>query len=99
GERTRSLQPTSRRFNAQLVAEPEAIALALQKFGWEAEPSSDWRWIIQALNPEPNPSTLPLLGRAYLGRNESLLLRKQMPDGGPVLSLRLWDSGVRLLPA
>ncbi len=98
-ERTRSLQTTSRRFNVQLAAEPEAIAQALQKFGWEVEPPSDWRWIIQALNPDPDQSTLPLLGRAYQGRTESLLLRKQMPDGGPLLTLRLWDSGVRLLPA
>jgi membrane protein DedA with SNARE-associated domain len=98
GERTPSLQTQSRRFNAQLVAQPQAIAEALRPLGWETEPASDWRWVIQALNPEPDQTTLPLLGRAYLGVSEALLLRKQMPGDGPLLSLRLWDSGVRLQP-
>ncbi len=97
-ERTRSLQTQSRRFNAQLAVEPDVIARALQEYGWEPEPPSGWRWIIQALNPEPNQATLPLLGRAYQGRTESLLLRKLIPNGGPLLTLRLWDSGVRLQP-
>lgn len=97
-ERTRSLQALSRRFNMQLVAEPEVIAQTLQKSGWEPESPSDWLWVIQALNPDPDQATLPLLGRAYQGRTESLLLRKQMPHGGPLLTLRLWDSGVLLQP-
>ncbi len=97
-ERTSSLSAQSRRFNAQLVVDPELIAEVLQRAGWEREPPSDWRWIIQALNPEPDTANLPLLGRAYEGRSESLLLRRQMAKGGPLVTLRLWDSGVRLQP-
>ena len=45
-------------------------------------PETDWRWIIQALNPEPDQASLPLLGRAFQGRSEALLLRKNLePDG------------------
>ncbi len=97
-ERTGSLSTQSRRFNLQLVADPDAIAEALQKTGWERESPSDWLWIIQALNPEPDQASLPFLGRAYEGRSEALLLYRQMPDGGPLVTLRLWDSGVRLQP-
>lgn len=97
-ERTGSLSTLSRRFNLQLAVEPEAIAAALQKTGWEREPPSEWLWLIQALNPEPDEASLPFLGRAYEGRSEALLLYRQLPDEGPLVTLRLWDSGVRLQP-
>lgn len=97
-ERTGSLSMQSRRFNAQVAGDPEVIAEALLKTGWEREPPSDWLWIIQALNPEPNEASLPFLGRAYEGRSEALLLYRRLPEGGPLVTLRLWDSGVRLQP-
>jgi len=96
--RTGSMSTPSRRFNAQLALDPERLAQALQEIGWEREPPSDWRWIIQALNPDPDQASLPLLGRAYEGRSEVLLLRRQEFAGGPLVTLRLWDSGVRLMP-
>ena len=61
-------------------------------------PESDWRWVLQALNPEPDEASLPLLGRAYMGRSEELLLRKNIEPEGRLLTIRLWDSGVRLMP-
>ena len=61
-------------------------------------PEADWRWVIQALNPEPDEASLPLLGRAFEGRSEALLLRKKMPVSGRILTVRLWDSGLRLSP-
>jgi len=97
-ERTGSLSMQSRRFNAQMVVDPEAVARTLQETGWEREPPSNWLWIIQALNPEPDQASLPFLGRAYEGRSEALLLFRQLPDGGPLVTVRLWDSGVRLQP-
>ncbi|HKX56309.1 MAG TPA: hypothetical protein VJN01_09410, partial [Xanthomonadales bacterium] len=96
-ERTPSLEPRSRRFNVQMAIPPATFEQAMQQAGWEREPPSDWRWVIQALNPEPDQGNLSLLGRAYLGRSEALLLRKQLPDGR-LLTFRLWDSGVRLRP-
>ncbi len=58
----------------------------------------DWRWILQALNPDPDQASIPLLGRAYKGRSEKLLLRRDREHKGSILTVRIWDSGVRLLP-
>ena len=97
-ERTRLAQVASRRFNAQLAVEPSKISTLLEKAGWETVPETDWRWIIQALNPEPDEANLPLLGRAYQGRSEELLLRKKVAPDHRLLTIRMWDSGVRLMP-
>ena len=61
-------------------------------------PETDWRWVLQALNPEPDEASLPLLGRAYMGRSEELLLRRDIRPDGRLLTIRLWDSGIRLMP-
>jgi membrane-associated phospholipid phosphatase len=97
-DRTRLLSVASRRFNAQVAADPLEISRVLAKTGWEKVPDTDWRWIIQALNPDPNQATLPLLGRAYQGRSEELLLRKNIEPEGRLLTIRMWDSGIRLAP-
>jgi len=97
-ERTSVSSLASRRFNAQVAADPAQIAALLSSDGWEQVPESDWRWILQALNPQPNEASLPLLGRAFQGRSEALLLRKSEADTGRLFTLRLWDSGVRLVP-
>jgi len=97
-ERTRLASVASRSFNAQISVEPEEIASLLEQDGWETVPDTDWRWIIQALNPEPDQASLPLLGRAYQGRSEELLMRKNILPEGRLLTIRLWDSGVRLVP-
>jgi hypothetical protein len=97
-ERSRLASVASRRFNAQVAADPEVIAARLADSGWEAVPDTDWRWIVQALNPEPDEASLPLLGRAYMGRSEELLLRRNIRPEGRLLTIRLWDSGYRLNP-
>jgi len=97
-DRTLLSSVASRRFNAQLAADPQVIATLLEKTGWEKVPDTDWKWILQALNPEPNQATLPLLGRAYQGRSEELLMRKNIEPDGRLLTIRMWDSGIRLVP-
>jgi len=97
-DRTRLTAVAARRFNAQVAVDPTVISARLAGAGWEPVPDSDWRWILQALNPEPDEATLPLLGRAYMGRSEQLLLRKSVAPEGRLLTIRLWDSGIRLLP-
>jgi hypothetical protein len=97
-DRTRLASVSARRFNAQVAVDPGVIADLVGVAGWETVPESDWRWILQALNPEPDQASLPLLGRAYLGRSETLLLRKNIEPDGRVLTIRLWDSGIRLMP-
>ncbi len=97
-ERTSLASVASRQFNAQIAVDPDVIARLLKQAGWERVPESDWRWILQALNPDPDQASLPLLGRAYQGRSEELLMRKRLQAKGGLLTVRLWDSGVRLLP-
>jgi membrane protein DedA with SNARE-associated domain len=97
-ERTRLSPVASRRFNFQAAVTPATLARLLSADGWEPVPEADWRWILQALNPDPDQASLPLLGRAYLGWSEELLLRRNVPPEGRLLTIRLWDSGVRLMP-
>ena len=85
-------------FQCPDCGDPEQISALLEHDGWESVPETDWRWIIQALNPEPDQASLPLLGRAYQGRSEVLLLRKNLEPDGRLLTIRLWDSGIRLVP-
>jgi hypothetical protein len=85
------------RFNLQVAAEPGELAALLSKSGWQQVPDTDWRWVLQALNPEASSLTLPLLGRAYQGAPEDLLLKKVIGKQ-ELITLRLWDSGVRLTP-
>jgi membrane protein DedA with SNARE-associated domain len=97
-ERTSLASVASRRFNAQIAVNPDKIAELLEQAGWERVPESDWRWILQALNPKPDQASIPLLGRAYQGRSEALLMRRNLEAKGRMLTVRMWDSGVRLLP-
>ena len=97
-ERTSVSSVASRRFNAQVAVGPDRIAQILSRSGWERVPESDWRWVLKALNPEPNEASLPLLGRAFRGRPESLLMRRNDPQSGRLLTIRMWDSGVQLEP-
>jgi membrane-associated phospholipid phosphatase len=97
-ERTSVSSVASRRFNAQVAVGQDRVEQILSRSGWERVPESDWRWVLQALNPQPNEASLPLLGRAFRGRPESLLLRRSHPQTGELLTIRLWDSGVRLEP-
>lgn len=97
-DRTGGSSPDTRHFNAQLVGDPGRLVQALSRNGWEPVQESDWLWVLQALNPEPDTASLPLLGRAFKGRSEALILRRMLPESGALITLRLWDSGVRLQP-
>ena len=97
-DRTRLISVSSRRFNAQVAVDIDRISNLLVGAGWERVPATDWRWVLQALNPEPNQASLPLLGRSYQGRSEELLLRRRQAGQGRILTVRMWDSGLRLQP-
>jgi len=97
-ERTSVSSVASRRFNAQVAVDPDQMIGLLSGSGWQQVPAGNWQWILQALNPQPNEASLPLLGRAFRGRSEALLLRKSDPGPGRLFTLRMWDSGVRLAP-
>lgn len=96
--RTGVFTVSSRRFNLQVAADPDRIAALLAADGWERAADTDWRWMVQALNPEPDAASLPLLGRAFEGRLEVLLMRRLDVATGGWVTFRLWDSGLRLQP-
>jgi membrane protein DedA with SNARE-associated domain len=98
-ERTRLGSMAASRFDAQIAANPEEIKDLLEAAGWQSVSEADWRWVIQALNPEPDQASLPLLGRAFEGHSEALLMRRNVEPEGRLLTVRLWDSGVRLMPS
>lgn len=97
-ERTRLARGGARRFDAQLDVDLDRLAGALEQVGWQRSDGGDWRWLIQSLNPEPDESSLPLLARAYQGQREARLLSLSLPAENRQLTIRLWDSGVRLKP-
>jgi membrane protein DedA with SNARE-associated domain len=97
-ERTRLSSVEVRAFDAQFAVPPDRLAGLLQAEGWSRVPESDWRWFLQALNPEPTELSVPLIGRAYEGRPEVLLLQKDIAPEGHLMTFRLWDSGMRLAP-
>ena len=97
-DRTQLFSVASRRFNAQVAVDTNRISDLLEQAGWERVPETDWRWVLQALNPEPDQASLPLLGRAYQGRSEELLMRRDQDKTDRMWTIRLWDSGVRLQP-
>ena len=95
-QRTTARTVAATEFTAQVAASPERVATLLTAAGWEQVPETGWLWMVQALNPDPDQATLPLLGRAFQGRSEALLLRRTRPSDGRLLTARLWDSGLRL---
>jgi membrane protein DedA with SNARE-associated domain/membrane-associated phospholipid phosphatase len=88
----------ARQFNFQVAADPGDFAAALASAGWYPDSPADWTWLIQALNPNPDPAALSLLGKDHLGRPEVLRLRRFDGVSGSHQTLRLWDSGARLEP-
>ena len=88
----------ARRFNFQVAASLESLEEMLVDQGWQTVESADWRWLIKALNPDPDESTLPLVPRSFEGRSEDLLLRQDLSADGRLRAIRFWDSGIRLVP-
>jgi membrane protein DedA with SNARE-associated domain len=97
-ELSRFSSVAARDFNLQVALEPEEIAGVLARDGWYPDTAADWTWVIRALNPDPDPASLPLLAKDHLGRTEVLRLRRIDPDGGHQ-TLRFWDSGFRQAPS
>jgi membrane protein DedA with SNARE-associated domain len=94
--RTRVVSGSSSRFNAQVAVDAESFTAALAAAGWAAVEETDWRWLVQSLNPDPDETNLPLISRLFEGREEVVLMRRS--DASGLLTIRLWDSGLRLEP-
>jgi len=97
-ERTRFKSVAARNFNVQLAIPLADIERTMQAAGWEAVPGANWKWLMQALNPQPDVDSLPLLNKDYLGHPEVLMLRKKLRQSQTQLTFRVWNSGTRLSP-
>ncbi|NOR18969.1 MAG: hypothetical protein GQ538_02630 [Xanthomonadales bacterium] len=98
-ERTPLQTVAAREFNFQFAGNPEELAKMLASQGWQEAQPANWRWTILSMNPEPSEQTLPPLKKDYLGRADSLLLHRLGGDPLAQETIRLWDSGVRLIPS
>ena len=86
------------KFNIQFAGDPKDLADVLTAQGWQEAESATWRWALLSINPEPSESTLPPLKRDYLGHADILLLHRLGGDPYVQETIRLWDSGFRLMP-
>lgn len=96
--RTELKTVVARDFNFQFAGEPAELFQSLSASGWQLAEPANWRWIIMSMNPEPTELTLPPLKRDYLGHADTLLLRRPGGDLTIQDTVRIWDSGVKLLP-
>ena len=83
--------------NVQWAGSLEALTDILERAGWRSPPRLSPAGALQWLNPAPRIDAMPVLPHVHAGRHETLL--RILPlAAGRALALRLWDSGVRLLP-
>lgn len=97
-ERTKFQAVAARDFNAQLTVDVDRVQTELMDKGWEMPPEANWQWMMRTLNPSPDINSLPLIGKDYLGHAEVLKLRWTDERPGWQLTVRIWDSGSRVLP-
>jgi len=97
-ERTVLGSAAAGRFNFQVASSLGSLEAALTQQGWESVEPADWRWLIRALNPDADESSLPLIPRSFQGLSEELLLRQNLGEPGRLRAIRFWDSGIRLMP-
>ena len=96
-ERTDLKNVVARAFNFQFAGEPDRFKQMLAKHGWQESDAANWRWVILSMNPEANEITLPPLKRDYLGHADILLLHRTGGDPLQKETIRIWDSGVRMI--
>jgi hypothetical protein len=97
-DRTELKSVVAREFNFQFSGNPEELLQSLSDHGWQEAEPANWRWTILSMNPEATELTLPPLKRDYLGHADTLLLHRLGGDPASQETVRIWDSGVRLLP-
>lgn len=89
----------ARQFNFQFAGDPWHLAALLEEHGWLVAEPANWRWIILSMNPKSTEQTLPPLKKDYLGHADTLLLHHLGGDPLQQETIRVWDSGVRLMPS
>ena len=81
-----------RRLNFQYAGDLENLSQLLQDAGWKVPPASSWATLIEMLQPDPTPDSLPILPAAYHGRSEALLLHRLGVDPQQQMVLHIWPA-------
>jgi membrane protein DedA with SNARE-associated domain/membrane-associated phospholipid phosphatase len=81
-----------RKLNFQYAGELKQLEKLMLENGWKAPPASGWATLLEMLQPEPTPDTLPILPAGYLGRSEALLLHRPGTNPQQQIALHLWSA-------
>ncbi|MES9898245.1 MAG: VTT domain-containing protein [Sedimenticola sp.] len=83
--------------NLQYAGELNWLNSRLAESGWRPAKVLSWSNSLHLLSPTLPLHQLPVLPQVHDGRHEALLLEKKLPDDQRLV-LRLWQTGVRLVP-
>lgn len=85
--------------NVQWAGPLDAIRATLLARGWRQPVTLDWHTILRYLLPSPEAGRLPVLPQLHDGRQEALLLVRDISAAdGKLLVLHLWPTDTRLAP-
>jgi len=79
----------NRPLNVQALAPISSLLPLLEGAGWQQGQTASWSVVLEWLQPNPTPATLPLLPSSWRNRPEDLVIRTPSKDGQ--LVLRLWE--------
>ena len=83
--------------NIEYAGDVERLLGELLAAGWQRPPPANWKTVLEMLQPEPTPQTLPVLPAAFENQREYAVLQMWQPDSPESQwVLRLWASHVRL---
>ena len=84
--------------NVQLAGPLDGLRARLLLAGWEPQATGGWTGLLQTLDKDARPRSLPVLPATHLGRAEALVLVRRGEDPARKRVLRLWATPVRLQP-
>ncbi len=84
--------------NVQYAGALDGLRARLLLSGWENYAPGGWHGLLQTLDKDVRPDTLPVLPATHEGRAEALLMVRPGAAPGELRVLRLWQAPFRLQP-
>lgn len=81
-----------RALNFQYAGDLESLRETLLNAGWKVPPASSWATLLEMLQPDPTPDSLPILPAGYRGRSEALLLHRPGVEQQQQTVLHIWPA-------
>ncbi|MES9882672.1 MAG: VTT domain-containing protein, partial [Sedimenticola sp.] len=97
GERSDIQSRHEEPLNLQYAGKLNWLNSQLAESGWQPAETLSWSNSLHLLSPTLGLQQLPLLPQVHDGRHEALLLEKKLPNDRRLV-LRLWPTGVHLMP-